>query len=538
MPNYLQKTGGTRKTPQSESLEGQTANSAGGFSWQVDDWEMLNRFLILGTEGGSYYATEQKLTRDAAKAVERCVKADARRVVDTIVAISDAGRAPKNDPALFALAMAAKLAPEQEDRAYAYQALPKVARIGTHLLHFTSFAKLFGGRGMGIRKAEQRWFLDRTPEQVAFQAVKYASRDGWAQRDVLRLARPRASEAMNDVLHYIVKGVEGLDLEKLPRVIKGTELIKTADKKQAAGFIREYKLPREVVPTEFLNEVSVWEALLEDMPMTAMIRNLNKMTSIGLLAAGSEGTKKVISQLGDEDAIKKARVHPIALLAALKTYQQGRGERGSLTWTPVAAINDALDAAFYLAFQNVEPTNKSIMLALDVSGSMGAGNCAGVPGLDPRTGAAAMALITANVEPNAFIVGFTAGESRTQHRGYGAAITPLDITPQRRLDDVVRYMSGLQFGGTDCALPMVYAKEQKLKTEAFIVYTDSETWAGNIHPKQALDEFRNTSGIAAKSIVVGMVGNPFTIADPNDSGMMDVVGFDTAAPAVMADFIR
>jgi 60 kDa SS-A/Ro ribonucleoprotein len=40
----------------------------------------------------------------------------------------------------------------------------------------------------------------------------------------------------------------------------------------------------------------------------------------------------------------------------------------------------------------------------------------------------------------------------------------------------------------------------------------------------------------AKLIVVGMVSNGFSIADPNDAGMLDVVGFDTSAPAVMADF--
>lgn len=50
--------------------------------------------------------------------------------------------------------------------------------------------------------------------------------------------------------------------------------------------------------------------------------------------------------------------------------------------------------------------------------------------------------------------------------------------------------------------------------------------------------YRDASGIPAKLIVVGMVSNGFSIADPNDGGMMDVVGFDTAAPAMMADFIR
>jgi 60 kDa SS-A/Ro ribonucleoprotein len=45
-------------------------------------------------------------------------------------------------------------------------------------------------------------------------------------------------------------------------------------------------------------------------------------------------------------------------------------------------------------------------------------------------------------------------------------------------------------------------------------------------------------GIPARLIVVGMVANGFTIADPDDPGMLDVVGFDTSAPALMADFVR
>jgi 60 kDa SS-A/Ro ribonucleoprotein len=45
-------------------------------------------------------------------------------------------------------------------------------------------------------------------------------------------------------------------------------------------------------------------------------------------------------------------------------------------------------------------------------------------------------------------------------------------------------------------------------------------------------------GIPAKLIVVGMTVNNFSIADPSDAGMMDVVGFDTATPQLMADFAR
>jgi 60 kDa SS-A/Ro ribonucleoprotein len=114
---------------------------------------------------------------------------------------------------------------------------------------------------------------------------------------------------------------------------------------------------------------------------------------------------------------------------------------------------------------------------------------------------------------------------------------PLSISPRQRLDDVVKATSGLAFGGTDCALPMRWALRNKAEIDAFIVYTDSETWFGDIHPVQALNAYRKVMGIPAKLVVVGMVANKFSIADPDDAGMMDVVGFDTSAPNVISDFI-
>jgi 60 kDa SS-A/Ro ribonucleoprotein len=110
------------------------------------------------------------------------------------------------------------------------------------------------------------------------------------------------------------------------------------------------------------------------------------------------------------------------------------------------------------------------------------------------------------------------------------------ISPGQRLDDVVRITAAIPMGGTDCSLPMRDALKHKRPVDVFVVYTDSETWAGDIHPVQALQQYRDRMGIPARLIVVGMVSNGFTIADPNDAGMMDVVGFDLATPALMSDF--
>src|SRR5690606_38911687 len=119
-----------------------------------------------------------------------------------------------------------------------------------------------------------------------------------------------------------------------------------------------------------LTEPLVWEALLERMPTTAMIRNLATMTRIGLLKPLSKATNLVCERLRDKDRLKAARIHPYNVLVAQDTYQSGRGFRGSNTWNPVPQINDALEDAFHLSFDTVEPTGKRHLFALDVSGSM------------------------------------------------------------------------------------------------------------------------------------------------------------------------
>ena len=171
---------------------------------------------------------------------------------------------------------------------------------------------------------------------------------------------------------------------------------------------------------------------------------------------------------------------------------------------------------------------------------MACGNVAGVPGLTPREASSAMALVTAAIESHYQTVAFTCGA-----HGYGgqwggdpAGLTPLALSKRQRLDDVLKLTANLPFGGTDCALPMLWAMQHKAEVDVFVVYTDSETWFGKVHPAQALREYREKTGIAARLIVVGMVSNAFTIADPNDAGMMDVVGFDTATPQLIADFAR
>ena len=409
----------TQETPQSEPIFGRSdmaRNNAGGYTFVVDDWTRLQRFLILGSEGGTYYVGERKLTRDNA--------ADGLRVVSEIVAVSKAGRAPKNDPALFALALALKLGDDKTRKAAA-EALPEVARIGTHLLHLANYVQALGGWGRATRRAFSRWYTEKTSAAAAYQMVKYQQRDGWAHRDVLRLAHVKPpSEAHDRLFRWSVKGVAAIRGERGEEIplVWAFEQAKHAAPGVLRSLIETYKLPWEALPSETLKNPEVWQTLLETgaLGLTAMIRNLGRLTSLGLLTGGSEATKTVCAKLCDAEALKKARVHPLAVLLALTTYRAGCGVKGSLSWQPVSQICDALDEAFYSAFGAVEPTGKRLMLALDVSGSMGMNTIAGTH-LSCCTASAALALVTMRVESGYAIFGFTT-----------ASISRLSVSPRQR----------------------------------------------------------------------------------------------------------
>ena len=192
--------------------------------------------------------------------------------------------------------------------------------------------------------------------------------------------------------------------------------------------------------------------------MTALIRNLATMTRVGAARAGlGRARRAVVAQLGDAERLRAARVHPIAVLAALRTYAAGpRRARQATVDAGARRSSTRSTRRSTLAFGNVEPTGKRCCWRSTCRARWRAATVAGVPGLTPRVASAAMALVTAATEPQHDVVAFTPGR-RVRARGARrprGRLTPL-ASPRQRLDDAVRAVSDLPFGGTDCALPML-----------------------------------------------------------------------------------
>ena len=525
----------------------QVRNNAGGLGWKVRDIDRVRRFLVLGSEGGTYYTKEQKLTRENAKTIDKLIKdGKGEEVVKTIVEFSVEGRTAKQNSILFALALCARQDDDIKTKKAAYAALNAVCRIPTHLFLFVEYCEAMSkgtGWGRAHRRGVQNWYNNFTddPKKLANHVTKYRNRNGWTHVDLLRLSHTKpASDGISTVLRYVIKGLDEAKKKHCPpnadvakevkKVIKFLQAVE--DMKRATSddmvvqLIHEHQLVREHIPTNFLNCVKVWQALLNKMPMTAMIRNLGKMSSIDLINEKSEEAKMIIDRLYNEEALRQARIHPFNALVALHTYSAGHGDKGKLTWTTNPDIAKALNAAFYKSFKFVEPTGKRYLLAIDVSGSMDCGSILGSSNITPRSGAAALAMVTARTEQNHTFLGFS------------DRLVPLNINKHMNLEQVIEVINQVPMGNTDCAQPMIWAKKQNKLIDCFIVYTDCETWAGKIHPAEALRQYRKHSGIwDAKLIVCAMTSGGFTIADPEDPGMLDMAGFDSAGPEIMRNFV-
>jgi 60 kDa SS-A/Ro ribonucleoprotein len=504
-------------------------NNTSGFIFETPLLKQVERFLILGTTGGTYYVKEKKLTKDNVSDLDKALFKHPIETIDLIVNISTEGRCLKNETCIFALAYAGSV-DNKETRKYALSKLNEVCRIGTHLFAFVEYSKYFRGRGRLFSDALKNWYLDLDVSKLAYQLVKYQSRNGWSHRDVLRLCKPKTdNKDINTLFAWAVKKPFQLNCaNKELRILVGHELafqydhLTTISEKKEA--IDCYGLTREMIPTDWLKIPEIWASLIKNSPYDAMMRNLGVLTANGYIKPLSDNVDYIIGRITNEEELKRSRQHPIQILMAYHIYKSGRGLKGNLIWNPENRIVTALEKAFYMAFENIKPTNKKYLLCIDVSASMSWNNIGGIPGFTPRVASAVLAMTTIKAEPKCYILGF--------HN----VIQPLAINETMSLKEVTDVLNNTSFGSTNIGLMFEYAIDNKLDVDVFVCYTDNEVNQGS-HPSTLLKKYRTIMNKPnAKLIVTAMESNGFTIADPLDSNMLDVVGFDSNTPAVISSF--
>lgn len=540
-------------TPQTRPLPGREAdqvrNPAGGFVFALDMWRRLEDFVVLGTAGGTYYVDSAPVTADNVSVVHEALRVDGPRAVAVAEEVSTARppRAPSNRGALFVLA-AAHAAGDTATRQAAAAALPQVARTTEHQATWFGYYKQLAGKAAGgsvkirsrrsLRRAMAHTLMAEDTEAVAYRACKAMQRrtpqgELFHLRDVLRLARPNPVTPQRRALFGWIVGTVSDEQarEQVRRVDDFLTAQAAGSVREAVSVITERNVPWEFLPDRWLTEPAVWDALIDTIGVTALLRNLGRMTRLGTLAPLGDAAQRVRARLTDAEALAGARIHPMTVYLALAAYRAGRtparpGKEPQF-WAPLPAVCDALEEAWELSYGHVEPSGRRLLIAVDASASMSCKQVLanGTPVGTTYKVANTLAMIMMRVERgNAHCI-----EVTTEMR-------PSPITARTSLAEIQgRRPYG---GGTDLAVPFTWALREQVQADGVLVLTDNVTWAGDRHPSQALAEYRCRVSPAARLIVAGMNPTGESIGDPGDPGVLNVAGLDANLPALVTEFLR
>lgn len=539
-------------TPQTQPAPGRTdmvKGPAGGYGFQKDRWNQLEDFLILGTTGGSYYLGQDQLTQQNVSVVIELAKSHGAQLVQLVVEISTSvpPRAPKNRGCLYALAAASAFGDPAAVQAVK-AALPQVARTTDHLAAFFGYRKLLKSKttargtspvaGRAYRSALAAWFTASDVNDVAFRACKARQRktpagEAFDLRDAIRMAHPASDTPERQLLFRWLAGKA--DDAEAARVLPAVDNFITAQAvktpAEAIRVVTDRRVPWEFLPSAVLADRGVWEALTETIGVTALIRNLARMTRIGTLAPFAAANVTVIRRLTSAEALARGRIHPMDVYLALRVYAAGtsqpnpKAERS--TWTPVPEILDALEVAYDLSHGHVQPSGKKFVLAVDSSGSMTYGHVSftGANLGQAYHVASAIATMIKRIEgANVHVV------------DVDTAVRNSRITPRTNLREISSWRAS--GGGTDLSLPMTYAMQYDLRVDGFALLTDNATWAGHIHPFQALEQYRQRYNPGARFVDISMVPSGFSVADPKHEGVINMTGMDASLPVALAGYLR
>ncbi|XP_061192271.1 RNA-binding protein RO60-like [Saccostrea echinata] len=552
----------------------QLQNQVGGYVYQNNPEGQLRSFICTGSSSRNYRVRSHEPRLEDVPCVSQLIQqGKGKNIVQLLIHFSEGYRTRKDDPLLFVLAICCR-SNDIETKKSGYSALNSICRIPTQLFRFLDFYKKIGiaqllskGWGSAHRKAICDWYLSYGTDEgklklLALHITKYCKRYGWRHKNVIRLAHLKVKEE-NPVLKYLVivavKGKKYADstkflqkqmeqehfqnslLKEIVDILSVIEIAKiTKDVAQTKRLILKHRLVREQLPTSCLNDIGIWLALARHMPLTALVRNLGKMSKLELFKRRTSAEEEIcfeehliIDKLKNKELLAKEMVHPFTYMLALSQYKKGENHSGKLKWPVYPQICSALEEGLYLSFINIKPTKKRFLLALDISKAMEESvNVVGAPTLQALEVAAFMSTLAIKTENNCEAIVFK-----------GENVDVLPVSSSNTIEEVTENIRTLAHPMTDIpadpSWPFKYAIEKKKEYDIFVIYTDSNASLGNPHPSQALQFYRQATGNKEVRLVVcNLACSDVSIGDTEDPLTLTVCGFDSYVPQIISDFLN
>jgi len=522
---------GTRKrkiaTPQRMVIPGRelemTDNLAGAKGFKVDPWQALRRWLLVGSMSNAFYQNKEQMTKDNSKVLDKLMKEDPIRVGQEILDASKKGISVHTP--IFALTL---LSTGEGPAKNAFREIfPMVIRNGSQLYEFFNYCRDNRGFGSLIHKTVNAWLDGKDAKELEYQFLKYQSRYDWSAKDILRMVKPVPTDNIKKaVYNWAVGGtkknplLEAFPIE-LERINAYEKLKKGATEDDVIDAIKKFRMTWEMMPGNLTMTNKIWEALFKQMPVGATIRNLGNLTDKEVFK--KKANIEMLEERFNRENLSKAYIHPVVFASAMKAYMAGgEGGKSKLRWTPLPRVVDAMEDGIEKCFDALEPTGKDFFFALDISGSMTGGGV-GKLNMTPIEVEGVMSLASVRSEKNYFVGGFN------------TSFTPLsNFSRKMTYKQAMNFYDG-DFGGTDADQAYKYAIKHNVKTDVFVFFTDSESWAGYRHPAQGFTAYKSKLNPKAKAIYVTLIpyGDNITLADPKDNQSYDIAGFTGETPKLI-----
>lgn len=437
-----------------------------------------------------------------------------------------------------------------------------VIRTVKDLIDFVTFLETIrNGRGLGrkVKSAINSWLLLNLTE---YQAIKYGGDKGvklvcgscgytqnpgghvqrcpkcrsndvriktfWTLRDIIRVTRPKPVTPFHESLfRYIVRGLQYHDIPQLPQISCVEELKEVTrvynqgetEKRRYLELVRTLvskgRLPYEVVIGIVAPVSNVWEYLMKQMPMFALLRHLNTLQRHDVFNERNN-VKYVCSRLTDKNAIAKSMIWPNQIARAYRNYG-GNTE-----------ILDALREMADTAFSNLPKIPGITKFFLDISGSMN-GN------LKEHGAILGMGALRNSEDAEFWCFGTELWYPRISTRDcvltnvdrvvdMDGGGTNIGMCMEHMLGQINNNRSDYYYGGYERNVPMGVRSNSPVFADNIIILTDEQQNAGTPLIKK-FREYRRTVNPDAKLFIIDVSPYHEHVADADEPGVYFIFGW-------------
>jgi 60 kDa SS-A/Ro ribonucleoprotein len=427
----------TAQTPKTD-----TTNRAGGVAYQMGDKEALAQLAATGCLSNTFYANAKDQLDEVLALAAKC---EPEFVAKTAVYARSEGLM-KDMPALLASTLAVrdpvlfeKVAPRCIDNGRMIRNLVQMLRSGA--------VGEVKNLPRPVRRFIRNWVVGRNFGRLFNESVG----NDPSMADVIKMVHPKPTTPEQAAFFgYLLS--RDHDAAKLPEVVRKYEAFK-ADKTAEVPRVEFRMLDSLGLST------SQWADVAQGMGWHAIRMNLNTLLRHGVFK-DPKMVKYVCDRLVDEEAIRKSRVFPYQLLTAYRNVND------ELPMKIRMALQDALE----LAVENVPVIDGKVIVAPDVSGSMGSSVTGYQSNGRPPSKTSCVdvaALVAAAIlrkNPDAEVIPFA-------HRLYDLKLNPRDSIVTNA-DKLIRCGGG----GTACALPLALLNKRRQKADVVIYVSDNQSW--------------------------------------------------------------